>query len=203
MKHFIETRKLLETSNFFYIIVTGMDGNYSYVNPHYERKFPHQMPLVGKPYYNTMHPDDRQTCNEVADKCFEQPDKVFPATIRKHDGHGGYVFTQWEYKALFDGDGAPAGVFCLGYDITTYELEKLLRRQRETEIGDKTRKLKEIAFQQSHLVRAPLSNVIGLALVLSQSEADSNITNLCQLILKSAEQLDNVVKDISGIAYND
>ncbi|HEX8268482.1 MAG TPA: PAS domain-containing protein [Flavobacterium sp.] len=202
MKHFEETRNLLENSNFFYIICTGMDGNYSYVNPHYQRKFPQHQQLVGKPYYITMHPDDMQTCAEVAAKCFANPDKVFPATIRKDDGDGGYIFTQWEYKALFTEDGVPDGVFCLGYDITTYEIEKQLGRQRENEIGDKTRKLEEIAFQHSHLIRAPLSNVLGLAQVLAQSDADNNINNLCQLILESATKVDNVIRDIGGIAYN-
>lgn len=202
MNIFQETRDLLEHSNFFYIIVTGMDGNYSYINSHYEKKFPQYIPLVGKPYYITMHPDDMQTCAEVAEKCFENPGGIFPATIRKHDGQGGYVFTQWEYRAILNADGSPAGIFCLGYDITTYELEKQLRRQRETEIGDKTRALKEIAFQQSHLVRAPLSNILGLATVLAQSDADSNITNLCHLILESAHKLDDVVREIGGLAYD-
>ncbi len=201
MKQYQETRTLLENSNFFYIIVTGMDGNYTYVNSYYEKKFPQHFPLIGKPYNITMHPDDMQTCVEVAAKCFADPDKSFPATIRKHDGKGGYVFTQWEYRAIFEEDGSQAGIFCVGFDITSYELEKQLRRERETEIGEKKRQLNEIAFKQSHHVRAPLSNILGLALVLSQSTADHNITELCKLILESAHKLDDVVKEIGGIAY--
>ena len=194
---------MLDQSNFFYIIATGMDGNYSYVNSHYSKAFPFHGDLVGQPYHVTMHQDDTITCAEVAAKCFENPDKLYPATIRKIDGKGGYVFTQWEYKAMFTPEGLPAGIFCLGYDITTYELEKQLRRQRESEIGDNKRILNEIAFQHSHLIRAPLSNIVGLALVLTQSEADHNITTLSQLILDSATKLDDVIRDIGGMAYGE
>jgi len=204
MTHFEQTKQLLENSNFFYIVTIGMDGNYTYINSHYSEKFPHHSNLVGKPYYSTMHPDDMNVCAEIAAKCFAIPNMVFPATIRKNDGEGGYVFTQWEYKALFSDEGDPHGIFCIGYDITTYELEKLLRRQRETEIGDKKRVLAEIAFQQSHLVRAPLSNVLGLAQILAQTDGvDQNITNLCQLILESAKKVDDVVREIGGMAYKE
>ena len=201
MTHFEQTRALLEHSNFFYMIATNMEGNYSYVNSHYKQQFPYYNELVGQPYHITMHPDDTLVCAEVASKCFANPDQMFPATIRKNDGKGGYVFTQWEYKALFTPDGNPDGIFCIGYDISTYELEKQLRRQRETEIGDKKRVLAEIAFRQSHLVRAPLSNIIGLANVLAQSDGDQNIKNLCQLILESATKLDEAVREIGGMAY--
>ncbi|UPT71227.1 MAG: PAS domain-containing protein [Flavobacterium sp. JAD_PAG50586_2] len=112
MKHFEETKNLLNNSVLFYIIATGMDGNYSYVNENYSKKFIHiNSDFVGQPYYITMHPDDGNTCIEVSAKCFGNPGRLFPATIRKHDGRGGYVYTQWEYKAMFDDQNNPAGLF--------------------------------------------------------------------------------------------
>lgn len=202
MKHFEDTRRLLENSNFYYIITTGMDGNYSYINRHYAKSFSYLSDtLIGRPYYITMHPDDRETCVEVSAKCFAHPEKLFPATIRKHDGKGGYIITQWEYKALWDEDNNPAGIFCLGHDITRYMDEKQQLQEAETEIERKADLLRKIAFQQSHLIRAPLSNVLGLADILGKTEADNNVSNICKMILQSSQQLDEVIRTIVNLTY--
>ena len=99
MKHFNETRDLLNNSVLFYIIATSMDGNYSYVNGNYANEFSHiNSNFVGLPYHITMHPDDMNTCMEVSLKCFQNPGKLFPATIRKHDGNGGYIYRSGNIK---------------------------------------------------------------------------------------------------------
>lgn len=106
--------------------------------------------IVGMPYEITMHPDDTKVCEEVAAQCFQYPEKMFAATIRKHDGKGGYVITQWEYKAMMKDDNKPEGIFCLGYDITRYVDEQQLKAA-EFEIEKKKDILKQIAFQHVHL----------------------------------------------------
>lgn len=201
MKHFQETKALLENSNFFYIITTNMLGEYTYINGHYARAFAYiSAEFVGQPYHITMHPDDKTTCVEVSTRCFMQPEKLFAATIRKHDGKGGFVVTQWEYKALLDEHNQPAGIFCLGYDITKFVHETQQLQRAETEIEKSNRKLNEIAFQQSHLVRAPLSNILGLADILNKTQADHNVNTLCQMIVESSRQLDDVVRSIVGVS---
>jgi len=123
MKAFLPTIELFAHSSFFYIICTGMDGNYSYVNDNYARSFDYiAHNLIGVPYYVTMHPDDMKVCEETAAKCFAHPGRAFPAAIRKHDGKGGYIITQWDYIAGFTETGEPDGIFCMGYDVT--ELDK-------------------------------------------------------------------------------
>jgi len=197
MNYFSETRKLLDNSILYYIITTGMDGNYSFINEHYAKEFAHiSSNFVGQPYHITMHPDDMQTCVEVSQKCFENPDKLFPATIRKHDGRGGYIYTQWEYKAMFDKNNDPAGIFCLGYDITKYVSEELELQSAQKKLEQNSNIIEKITFQQSHLVRSPLSNIIGLVQNLDKTSMDSNNRNICDMILESAKQLDDVIKSI-------
>ena len=201
MRHFEETKKLLDNSVLFYIITTGMDGNYSFINQHYAREFSHiNSNFVGQPYYITMHPDDMNTCVEVSTKCFQNPGELFPATIRKHDGKGGYVYTQWEYKAMFDENGNPAGIFCLGYNITKYVSEELELQSAQKEIEKKVDIIEKITFQQSHLIRSPLSNIIGLVGIIDKAQMDSNNSNVCDMILESAAQLDDVIKSIVNTA---
>lgn len=189
MKYFEETKELLNNSILFYIVTTSMDGNYSYVNENYAKAFSHvNSNFVGQPYHITMHSDDMNTCIEVSAKCFENPDKIFPATIRKHDGAGGYVYTQWEYKALFDDQKNPAGKFCLGYNITKYVAEELQLKSAQIEIEENSVKMEKIVFQQSHLMRAPLSNIIGLTGILDKTVLDSNTSNICDMLFKSAKK---------------
>ena len=200
MKHFEETKELLHNSILFYIIATGMDGNYSYVSKSYAKEFAHiNSNFVGQPYHITMHPDDMNSCIEVSIKCFENPNKLFPATIRKHDGEGGYIYTQWEYKAMFDDQKNPIGIFCLGYNITKYVGEQLMLQTAQEEIGKNSVAMEKIVFQQSHLMRAPLSNIIGLTSILDKTLLDVNTSNICDMISESANQLDEVIKSIVNI----
>lgn len=197
MKHFEQIKKLLNNSTLFYIISSGMDGNYSYVNETYAKTFFHlNNNFIGQPYHIIMHPEDMKSCIEVSTKCFENPEKVFPITIRKNDGKGGYIYTQWEYKAMFDDQKNPAGIFCIGYNITKYVAEELKLQNAQEEIVHNLKKIDKIIFQQSHLMRAPLSNIIGLTEVLDKTLLDTNTRNVCDMISESAQQLDDVIKSI-------
>lgn len=202
MKQFLQTIELLENSNFYYIITTNMAGTYSYVNSHYAKSFSYiSDTIIGMPYQATMHPDDTKVCEEIAAKCFANPGQMFPATIRKHDGKGGFIITQWEYKAIFEENGDPGGIFCLGYDITKYMDEQQQLKEAESEIEKRKDILKEIAFQHSHLIRSPLSNILGLAAILEKMEVDTNIKNICSMIVESSTRLDHIVREVVGKSY--
>ncbi len=197
MKNFIETINLLENSNFYYVIIAGMDSNYRYVNTHYASAFGYIAEnMVGKPYYITMHPDDRKVCEETSIKCFHNPDRSFPATIRKHDGKGGYIITQWEYRAMLDDDKQPSGMFCMGYDITEYEKANEQLEVAKTEIVQKNTVLEQIGWEQSHIIRRPVANIIGLVNILNKMELDQNLINICEMLTDSAEQLDEAINNI-------
>jgi hypothetical protein len=201
MKQFEETKELLNKSALFYLITIGMDGNYSYINENYANQFAHiNSNFVGQACHITMHPDDMNTCSEVAAKCFESPTDLFPATIRKHDGQGGYIYTQWEYRAMMDDDKKPAGIYCIGYNITKYVAEELHLKNANEKIERNSTIIEKIIFQQSHLIRAPLSNIIGLTSLLDKELLDSNTNNICDMILESSNQLDEVIRSIIKIA---
>jgi len=198
MQNFEETKRLLENSNIYYLIVVGMDSNYSYVNTRYERIFKGLYgTLVGRHYSVTMHADDLEICKAVSEKAFTYPDEVFPAIIRKHDGKDGYVITQWEYKAIFDENNLPAGVFCIGHDITEF-------MQNSTDLIDikesltKTQlTLEQINYIQSHVVRKPIANIMGLSLLLDTMNMDPDIKNIFDRINESAKELDLLIRNMA------
>ncbi len=198
MNSFNETKNLFNNSNFFYIITTNMEGKYTYVNNRYKRVFESiHGKIVDQPYHVTIHPDDTEICVKVSAQCFEYPDKVFPATIRKHDGKGGFLVTQWEYKAILDDEGLPAGIFCMGYDITEFQNTSNQLETALQTVGEKESILTRIAYHQSHIIRKPVANILGLGLVLESTPMDNNLQSLISLIVDSARELDVAIKDIA------
>lgn len=197
MNNFSETINLLENSNFYYVIIAGMDSNYSYVNSRYANAFDYIAEnMVGKPYYITMHPDDTKVCAEVGALCFQNPDRSFPATIRKHDGKGGYIITQWEYRAMFDEQNQPLGIFCIGYDITEYVKANENLEVAKSEIEQKKIILDQIGWEQSHVIRRPVANILGLINILNKMDLDQNTKNICDMLLDSATQMDEAINNI-------
>lgn len=62
--------------------------------------------------------------------------------------------------------------------------------------------LKDIAWTQSHLVRAPLARILGLVDMLKEREySEMSQDQIIQLICTSSEELDAVIRDVSEKAY--
>ena len=203
MKNFEETISLLHNSQVYYVITVGMDSTYTYANQRYSKAFENMYGnLVGQHYSITMHEDDLKVCEAVAGLAFTYPERVFPATIRKHDGEGGYITTRWDYKAMFNDNGEPEGVFCIGHDITEFvhqgaELEETKESLIETQLT-----LTEIAYMQSHGVRKPIANIIGLTTLLEDMELDEPVKNMVDMICQSATELDQLIKNMTNLTIN-
>jgi PAS domain S-box-containing protein len=76
------------------------------------------------------------------------------------------------------------------------QLNKILAsiELREKHIEEQNQKLKEIAFLSSHTMRAPLTNILGLAEVLDKDDPLSEVNKrIIENIKTSAKQLDEVI----------
>lgn len=176
-------KTLLGHSVTYYLIAVDMNSNYVYINKHYADIFkPVHGDLVGRHYAITMHPDDQETCEIVSQMAFKHPDSMFPATIRKYDGRGGFIITRWEYKAMFDDNGAPAGIYCIGHDIT--ELMKI------------TGELQQVKISHSHSVRRHVANLMGLGKLIQGSTEINDMQDAAKMIVQSATDLDEVIKEL-------
>lgn len=185
MKSFQQIRTLLHNSTTFYLISVNMDSTYGYVNNHYKNLFEKEHGnLVGQHYSITIHHDDQEVCAAVAAQCFAEPENIFPATIRKHDGQGGYIATQWDYKAMFNENNQPAGIFCIGYDITEF---------MKTTVA-----LSQMEFIQSHVIRKPIANLLGLIGLLKTVRLSPESEQIMDLIDEASKELDNFIKESSN-----
>ena len=102
-----------------------------------------------------------------------------------------------EYRIIFMRNSDGVAIRALGSlrDITDYK-QSLLTIQLQN------KKLKEIAWAQSHIVRAPLARMMGLIKLLkdfSNSEEEKN--EILDRFLISASEFDQIVRDISDKTF--
>ncbi|MEX2512229.1 MAG: PAS domain S-box protein [Cyclobacteriaceae bacterium] len=57
-------------------------------------------------------------------------------------------------------------------------------------------RLQEIAWMQSHVVRAPLARLMSLVMAMDSLEKDFGKENFRKMIMDSAEELDDIIRDI-------
>lgn len=111
-----------------------------------------------------------------------------------HTKKNGEVITVEINSNLINFDGRP-GKLILANDVT-------LKKAYIETIEQQNKRLKDIAWVQSHVVRAPLARLMGLVnlLRIEMKELPADKEELLNHILFSADELDEVIKDINNKA---
>lgn len=79
-------------------------------------------------------------------------------------------------------------------------LEATVRR-RTAELEKQNTQLTEYAFINSHVLRAPLARILGLAQLISR-EANIKDRQLLDALIHSSDELDSIIRKISDILYD-
>ncbi|MCF0063154.1 PAS domain-containing protein [Dyadobacter chenwenxiniae] len=129
------------------------------------------------------------------------------------------LYSCWSHP-IMDSDGNVTATFAIYYDhIKTPDenemkvidravaiLKMILENKKKSEIIISSRsrqqreelKLQEIAYMQSHVVRAPLARLMGIIdLIKNYPHTDIEKNELLDHLLLSAKELDEVIRDIS------
>ena len=147
----------------------------------------------GKLYFNLfvlpslqMQTEVREVSIEVQTAAHGSFSALFSAVAFDHDDPA---------KRIID-----ATIFKIA-DRKKYEAELLKEKDQFKEDNRaKTRVLAEVAFNQAHLIRAPLANIMGLICLLDEDDTTNEETRHTLTLLKdSASNLDRVVTDIVGL----
>jgi hypothetical protein len=179
-----QLKYLLHNSNAFYLGHINSEGNYAYLNQYFIDRYGKLYDsMIDFPALIPTHQDDHAACLETNKKCINEPDKCFPLTIRKINGEG-YVITHWDYKAYRNQDGIIDGVIGIGYDITEFE-------SRKEHISFLTATIRDVALKQSHLIRKPLANIVGLVDMLEEMSDDESIQSIVKMLKASTQELND------------
>lgn len=80
------------------------------------------------------------------------------------------------------------------------------RKTAEIRVQRQNKKLKEIAFIQSHTLRRPVANIMGLWNLINQearkAPMGNDLTELLQYLGRSVNEMDEVIRRITGNTYN-
>lgn len=99
---------------------------------------------------------------------------------------GNMIAWQAQYLPAFDRSGNIIGCAFTANDVTD-------RKKAEDKVKRQNAILREIAWKQSHVVRAPIANILSINALLETSPADKD---LLDALKHETNKLDGIIKDI-------
>ncbi|MCS3732806.1 PAS domain-containing protein [Mucilaginibacter dorajii] len=155
-------------------------------------------------YRELLHPDDRERITAFIGEALQlQKDITFEERIIRPTGEIRYL-QSWG-RVQTDENGAPTAMIGACLDITERKLTEATlnseRRRRVADVEQQNKQLSEIAWLQSHVIRAPLARVMGLIEVYKSCEGDDcEQSELIAQISASVWELDGIIREIVGRA---
>lgn len=140
-----------------------------------------------KTFIKHVHPEDRALLNQEFDRALENLSS-YECKYRIIDKLGNIKHIH--SKLLIHRDnGKPVKLNGFLLDITgqIHHIEKIEKQNN---------KLREIAWIQSHGVRAPLARIMGLVNLINANDPETNMQQLVNFILSSVEELDDLVRTV-------
>ncbi|MBS1687387.1 MAG: PAS domain-containing protein, partial [Bacteroidetes bacterium] len=138
-----------------------------------------------------IHPDDKaRVMSDLQKAMHNKSNDVFFAEFRFLKANREVAYVQHTAIFIRDKNGKPIRAIASMVDVTT-------ARERLRKIEAQNAALKEIAWIQAHLVRAPLASLMGLvALMKYKEEYGINEADLIEKIETEARNLDEIINTI-------
>lgn len=175
----------------------GPDGNYIYHSPSCEKITgykPEELQKFTGIIDLLIHPDDRHlySHHHHAVRNDKQSGMLFFRIITKS---GKVRDIEHVCQPVFDQNSTFLGTRGTNLDITE-------KKQYINAIETQNRVLKEIAWTQSHQVRAPLARIMGLIMLIEGEDyPGSSLQELLGLTIKSAHELDEIIREVTEKTY--
>jgi len=182
-------KTLLGTSEDFFLVCIDKNGNYTYVNDGFAKRFKHiANNFIGKNCLPTIHPDDHKLLFDTVSQCYAHPQTCIPITLHKPTENGIYTTTKWNFIAITDDHNIPQSILCIGFEITAF----ISQIDLDKEV------IKDLSNIHSHEVRKPLANILGLINLLDLSQMSETDRLAIQLIKTSVLEFDEVLKRLAN-----
>ena len=140
-------------------------------------------------YLSIIHPDDVVALKIQLDAMIHSGDSLeheFRIIDRQNN------IRHVNSKVVVHRNAAGMALRVIGFNIDISELKKQTR-----EIESQNKRLKEIAWMQSHEVRGPLARMMGLiSLVTDFKQNGPNLKELLDNVVISAKELDVIIRNI-------
>jgi PAS domain S-box-containing protein len=190
-------RSIIE-DNSFYFIITDLRGNYTYLNSFF-CKIMGCTPAdyLGKNSLSLIIPEDHQVCLDTVQKCIINPNVSHWVVLRK-PLNGGIIYTQWEFKLLFDDELQPLEILCIGHDITPLIIKQDQLQELAETRSDENSRLVNFTYIVSHNIRSHVANIVGLIDLNNNSNAEEKEL-AWDMIKTSANNLNDTLINLNEI----
>lgn len=138
-----------------------------------------------------VHPDDRERVNKKVADIYANRTSQLQIEYRFRCADGSYKYVLDRSYMVRDANGNPSRMIGSMQDIT--ELKNYVQT-----IEENNKRLKEIAWTQSHVVRAPLARIMGLIDLLQNYDDIEDVNLLLSNISSSARELDGIIRKINS-----
>lgn len=171
------------------ISILDQDGHYTYVSPAYKAIFGYNAEdLNNANAFELVHPEDRERIAEQF-RQVKSVRRIKTEPFRYRCADGRYCWLESIATNLLN-DPSVGGIVINSRDITE-SLNNLKAIERQNE------QLREIAWIQSHIVRAPVARIMGLVDLLNNYRENEKIqAEMLEHIVTSANELDGVIRNI-------
>ena|SRR5579872_38483 len=148
-------------------------------------------------YKKIIHPDDYHIVEETIKKIMRSKDgEVVEMTARARRSDGYYI---WLNSRQMIYQRSPDGKVC-SIIREVEDVTKLVELQNDLE--QKVQQLKIISYKNSHLLRSPVANIIGIVnLVEEQGITNERNRQLFYLLKETITKLDEVIHEINDAAH--
>lgn len=164
------------------LMVIGKDGYIRKVNPALAKILGYSSnEIISRSLEYFVHPDDKYILDKWRKRDLKK-DEVANYESRWRTSDGQFRWFSWAVTPYMKGELH----FAVGRDITA-------SNRQLNAIKEQNRKLAEIAWEQSHIVRAPLTRLIACVQYLEEAPGDPEILSS---VKNSAFEIDRVIRKI-------
>lgn len=155
-------------------------------------------------WVNHIHPEDRDWVLKSIYEAIDKPDRAnWIAEYRYQKNDGAFADVIDRGMVIRDEQGKPIRMVGAMSDITERKNFEISRNNYVRQIEIQNEKLKNIAWKQSHIVRAPLARMLGVMNVIEDShESQEDILMWLKHLRDSANELDEIIKDMIAEAQH-
>jgi len=193
-------RSIAESQQVF-IIRTDLSGNYTYINPAWQKQFGWlKTELIGSSSLDSIYSGDHDKTREAVARCLLNPNEVVQVILRKPTPQPGVLmWTLWDFTVILDDDQLPCEIQCIGFDITQkIEADQMRLEQERLNVTLKKEQefnalVQKAVFALDHDIRTPLS-----VIAMSQYALDRYFDRLDEE--KRHEKLDSIGKQLHYVS---
>jgi PAS domain S-box-containing protein len=140
-------------------------------------------------WFQLIHPEDRDRVVDALSACLEKNDQTWKIEYRLKAADRNYRFVLDRGFFIYDAIGQPERMVGSVKDVSE-------RVNYLSDIEGLNKRLGEISWMQSHVVRAPLARIMGLSELLRYNEGEITQAELLSLLTDSAQELDAIIRNI-------